>query len=206
MHLHKVEIRFVNKMLCNSWPDRRFIFINPTTLCSHRKVVPSAVTLPLLVFVQSKLLFQGCWGNLCRFTGTESTENILVMMNLLQRILHILDRGFSMGLELCRKIIIQKVLDAPQGFCEGNPLPCRRVTKSRRENWKNHSPQCFHLRTTPLRHLAVWLVEYSEARIWRHHRPERVKFVTHGMLFEEGCYPVGQMMKYIETHGMKHIK
>src|SRR5882757_7786545 len=106
MHLHKVEIQFVDKMLCNFRLDLSFIFINATTLCSRRKIVPSGVTLPFLLFVQSKLLFQGFRDLLCRFTGAESTENILVTMKLLQIILHVLDRGLSMVPVLCHKVKI----------------------------------------------------------------------------------------------------
>jgi len=58
---------------------------------------------------------------------------------------------------------------------------------------------------TPLRHLALWLVESSEARIWRHHRPELVAFVDPGMLFKAGCHPVHQMLKHTEIDGMKNI-
>ena len=66
-------------------------------------------------------------------------------------------------------------------------------------------PKCFHLLTTRLRHLAIWLVESREARIWRHHRPELVEFVHPGMLFEEGCYPVHQMLKHTKIDGMMDI-
>jgi hypothetical protein len=66
-------------------------------------------------------------------------------------------------------------------------------------------PKCFHLLKTPLHHLAIWLVESSEARIWRHHHPELVEFVDPGMLFEEGYYQVHQMLKHTELDGMKNI-
>jgi len=46
-------------------------------------------------------------------------------------------------------------------------------------------PECCHLLTTTLSHLAIWRVESSEARIWRNHHPELVEFVDRGMLFEE---------------------
>ena len=39
MHLHKVEIRLVNKILCNFGLDLHFIFINATRHCSCRKLV-----------------------------------------------------------------------------------------------------------------------------------------------------------------------
>jgi len=90
MHLHKVEIRFIDKMLCNFWLDLHFIFINAKMLCSRRMIVPSGVTLLFFLFVQSKLLFQGFRDLLCRFTGAESNENILVTMKLLQIIIHVL--------------------------------------------------------------------------------------------------------------------
>jgi len=106
MHLHKVEIRFIDKMLCNFSLGLRFIFINAMMPCSRRKIIPSGVTLRFLLFLQSKLLFQGFRDLLCRFTGMESTENILVTMKLLQIILHVLDRGLSMVPVLCHKVKI----------------------------------------------------------------------------------------------------
>jgi len=66
-------------------------------------------------------------------------------------------------------------------------------------------PKFFHLFTTPLGYLAIWLDESSKARIWRHYLPEVVKFVYPGMLFEEGGYPVHQMLKNPEIAGMKNI-
>jgi len=48
--------------------------------------------------------------------------------------------------------------------------------------------------------------ELSEATIWRDHRPELVEFVDPGMLFEEGRYPVHQLLKYMEIDGMKNIR
>jgi len=127
MHLHKVEIRFVNKMLCNFLLNRCFIFINTTTLCCCRNIVPSGVTLPFLLVVKSKLLFQGFRDPLRRFTGAESTENIIVTMKHLQIFLHALDRRFSMVPVLCHRVNIHPVLEAQQGFGEGNPLACRGV-------------------------------------------------------------------------------
>jgi hypothetical protein len=56
-----------------------------------------------------------------------------------------------------------------------------------------------------LHHLAIWLVESSEARIWRYHSLELVEFVDPGMLFEEGRYPVDQMLKDTEIDGIKNI-
>ena len=71
MHLHKVEIQLVDKMLCNFWLDLHCIFINVTMRCSHRKIAPSGVTLLFLMVIQSKLLVQGFGDHLCRFTGAE---------------------------------------------------------------------------------------------------------------------------------------
>ena len=66
-------------------------------------------------------------------------------------------------------------------------------------------PECFHLLTIPLRHVAIWLAELSADRIWRHYRPELIEFVDPGMLFKEGRYPVHQMLKHTEIDGMKNI-
>ena len=43
-------------------------------------------------------------------------------MRLLQIILHVLWRGFSMVPVLCDKVKMHPVLNTQQGFCEGNPL------------------------------------------------------------------------------------
>jgi len=56
-----------------------------------------------------------------------------------------------------------------------------------------------------LHHLAIWLVELSKARIWKHHRPELVEFVNPGILFEEGHYPVHRMFKHTEIDIMEDI-
>jgi len=60
----------------------------------------------------------------------ESTEGIVVMMELLQKILHVLDRGLSMEPVLCHKVRIHLVVDVlhiskmyfshwePPGVCE----------------------------------------------------------------------------------------
>jgi len=58
IQLQKVQIRFVDKMLCNIWLHLHFIFINSTTFYSDRLIVPSGVTLPLRLIVQSKLHFE----------------------------------------------------------------------------------------------------------------------------------------------------
>jgi hypothetical protein len=76
-------------------------------LCSHRKIVPSGVTLLVLLDVQSQLLVQGFRDLLCRLTGTEWTENILLKMKHLQMIPHALDHSLSMVLLLCHKVKIQ---------------------------------------------------------------------------------------------------
>jgi hypothetical protein len=67
-------------------------------------------------------------------------------------------------------------------------------------------PKCFQLHTPPLRHLTIWLVESSEARIWRHHRQELGEFPNPGMLFEEGRCPVDQMGNDAEIYGMQIIQ
>ena len=121
-------------MLCNFWPDLGFIFINASMFCSCRKIVPSGVTLPFILFVQSKLLFEGFRDLLCRITAAESTENIFVTMKLLQIILHVVNRGLSMVPVTCHKVNMHKVLDAQQGLCEENSLPRRKGLKE--SPWK----------------------------------------------------------------------
>jgi len=54
--------------------------------------------------------------------------------------------------------------------------------------------------------LAIWLVESSEARIWRHHRCELVAIVDAAMLFDEGLYTVYKMLKHVEIDGIKNIR
>jgi len=75
-----------------------------TRRCSGRKIVPSEVSPPFLLFVQSKLLYQGFRDLLCRFPGTDSIEIIILRMKLLQIILHGLDRGLIMVPVLCAKV------------------------------------------------------------------------------------------------------
>jgi len=106
MHVHKVEIRFVDKMLCNFWLDLRCIFINVTTLCSCRMPLPGRVSLPFLLFVQRTLLFQVFWNLVCRLTGVELTGNIIVMMKILQIIFHVLGLVFCMVPVRCNKVKI----------------------------------------------------------------------------------------------------
>jgi hypothetical protein len=53
--------------------------------------------------------------------------------------------------------------------------------------------------------MAIWLLELSESRIWRHHHPELVEFVDPGMLFKKGRYAVHQMLKHTKTDSMKNI-
>jgi len=175
------------------------------TLCSCRIIVPSLVTLPCLLFVQGKLRFQGFWEHLCQFSEAELTEHILVLMKLPMIPLHVLDCGFSTVPVLCHQGTIDKVIDAWEGFSERNPLTHRRVSKSCCENWNHHMPECFHLLTTPLRYLAIWLVDLSKARIWRHHYPEHVEFVNPWMFFEEDHSPVHQMLMHIVIDSMKKI-
>jgi len=57
-----------------------------------------------------------------------------------------------------------------------------------------------------VRYLAIWLVESSEARIWRYHCAELVEFVDPGMLFDKECYPIHQMLKDTEIDGMNNIE
>jgi len=140
MHLHKAEIWFVNKMLRNILLGLRCIFINVPTLCSCEKIVPSWATLPFFMVVQSMLLFYGFWDLLWRFTGTESTEIILLTMKLLQILLYIVDCHFSMVLVLCHKVKSNYVLDSQQGICEEYPLAVRRVWKNHCQNWKIMHP------------------------------------------------------------------
>jgi len=54
-------------------------------------------------------------------------------------------------------------------------------------------------------HLAISLVESSEATIWRHHRPELVEFVDPWMMGEEGWYTVLEMLKDTNIDVMKNI-
>jgi len=161
---------------------------NMMALCSCRKSVPSRVTLPFLLCVQSELCFQGFRHLLCRFTGPESTETMLVTLKLIQITLHVFDLHLSKVPVLCHTVEIHDILDAHQGFCEGKPLAPGRVKKSRRKKWKNQAPECFHLLTTPFHHLAIWLVASSKARIWGHHHRQLVEFANPRMLLEEGCY------------------
>lgn len=107
MHLQKVEIRFGHMVLCNVRVDLPFIFINVTTLCRGQNIVPHGVLLPFLLFVQSKLRFEGFQDLVCRFTGAESTVNILLKMKLLQILLHVLYRGFSVVLVLFHQVKVE---------------------------------------------------------------------------------------------------
>jgi len=127
-------------------------------------------------------------------------------MKRLQIIHHVLDCGLSMVPVQCHKVKINQVLDTQQGYCEGNPLACRRVWKSCHPNRNNHTPESVHLHTTPLRLLTIWLVESSKARIWMHHHPVLVEFVDPGILFKEGRYPVYQMLLHTQIDSMKNIE
>jgi hypothetical protein len=53
--------------------------------------------------------------------------------------------------------------------------------------------------------VAIWIVESSKVRIWRHHYPKLVEFVDPEMLFEERHYPVDRMLKHAEIDDMKNI-
>jgi len=139
-YLHKVEIRFIDKMLCNFWLDECCIFINTTMPCSRRKIVPSGVTLLFLLFVLSTLLSHSFRDLLCRFTGALLTPDILLTMKLLQKIFHQLNCGLSMVSVLCSKLKIHKVPHAQQGICEGNTLAHQNIYKSRHKNWNIYSP------------------------------------------------------------------
>jgi hypothetical protein len=54
--------------------------------------------------------------------------------------------------------------------------------------------------------VAIWLVESSDSRIWRHNRPERVQFVDPAMLFKVRCYKVYQIVKHAEIDVLKNIQ
>jgi len=205
MHLHKVEMHFVSKMLWYVLLDLGLIFINATTLFSQWKIVASRVTLPFLLYVECNLCFQGFWDHLYRFTGVASTENVLLTMKLLQIILQVLDCSCSMVPVLYHKMKIHEVLHTQQGFFEGNHLTRQRVSKSRHKYCNSHTSNHFQLHTTALRRLAIWLVQSSEASIWRHHRPQIVEYVNPGMCIEEGHCPVDQMREYTESDDIKHI-
>jgi len=175
-------------------------------LCSRSKIVPTGVTFPFILVLQSNLHLQGFRDLLCRFTVAELAETILLTTNLVQIILYILDRGPSMVLVLCHKVKIHKVLDAQHRISEGNLLPCWRIQKSPGSSCNGHALVCFHLLTTPLRQPAVLLVELSITRIWRYHPQELVEYVDSGMLFEDGHYPVNQMLDYTDIDGKKNFK
>jgi len=128
----------------------------------------------------------------------ESAENILLTTKLLEIILHVLNHGLSIVLVLYHRVKLYLVLDAHQGFCEGNALARRRVQKSPCGNWSNDAPDCFHLLSTPLHLLVIWLVESSDGMIWRHHRPEVVEFVDPAIMSEDGQHMLHRMIKYTE--------
>jgi len=205
MHLHKVEIRFINRILRKFWLNVQWVFLSVMTLCSCRHMVWCGVTLPYLPCAKSMLPSPGFWHLLCRCTVAESTENILVTTKLRQGILNVLDHGFSVVLVLCHEVKIHKSIDNQMGISGGNALARWRVWNRRCKNWSNHASGCFQLLTTPLGHFATWLIESSQARIWRHHRAELVKFFDHGMLLETGHHPVYQMLSHTKTYGMKNI-
>jgi len=140
MQLHNVKIRFVNTMLCHFCLDLLSIFINKMALRRHQKIIPSGVTLQVLLFVHTMLLHKSFGDRLFWLTGAESNEIVLMIMKLLQLLLHVPDRGFSMVLAVCHKVKIHYVLDTQQGFGAGNSVSCARIWTSRRINWNNHTP------------------------------------------------------------------
>lgn len=142
---------------------------------------------------------------MCEFPAATSHQTILMMMTLLWIILHQLDLGLCVLPVLYLTVKIYQVLDAPQGFCEGNPVACQSIQKSRCKNWNNLAPDWFHLLTTPLHHIAIWLVVSSEARIWRHYRQELFEFVDFSMLFTKGCSPELHKLTHIEIDSMNNI-
>lgn len=85
MRLHQLEIHFFDNLMGNFWLGLHFIMIKLTMRFIWRRIVQSGVTLPFLLYVQSRLHFQGFRDLLWRFTGTESTESILLTSKLLQR-------------------------------------------------------------------------------------------------------------------------
>jgi len=123
-------------------------------------------------------------------TAADSTANIVVTIKLLQLILHVLDRGFSMALLLCHILNVNWILDIQQGFCEANYSARWKVQKCYSPNWNDHALEWFLLLATQLHHLARWLVELGNARIWQLHCPELIEPVDTGMLLEEDYYPV----------------
>lgn len=125
---------------------------------------------------------------------------------LLQRIHYVLDCGVSMVPVLCHQLKIQYVLNAQLRFCEGNPLARQMVSMSRCENWNNHTAKFFHLHTTPLHHLAIWLAVSSEARMWMDHCTELFEVIDPQTLFEEGCSSVHQMLKHSDIDCVMNIK
>jgi len=80
------------------------------------------------------------------------------------------------------------------------------VWQSHHQQWNYHVFECFHLLTTPLCHMSIWLVTLTKAGIWRHKSPDPIKVVISGMVFEKGHYRVDQMFQRTEMDGMKPIK
>jgi hypothetical protein len=113
---HKVDIWLVNMMLCNLWLDVHIIIIHTMTICSHRKTGPRGVTLPFLLFVESKLQFEGFLHILCRFSGLHLTDTILVTTKLFQIDLPSLNHRFRFVLVPCRVMKIRWVLDSQWSF------------------------------------------------------------------------------------------
>lgn len=124
--------------------------------------------------------------------------------DVLQIILHVLDRVLSMVPVLCHNVIIHKVLDVHHGFCEGYSLGQQGVQNRCRKHWDNPTPEYSSHLNTPLCHMAIWYVQWSETRIWIYHCAEMVEFGDPGILFHEGHYPVYQMLQHTEIDGMKN--
>jgi len=77
---------------------------------------------------------------------------------------------------------------------------------SQHDNLINSGLKWFHLLTTILSPLAIWLVEWSEVRIWQHQFSELVEFSNSRILFMKECYPGHLMLKHSEIDGMKIIR
>jgi len=127
-------------------------------------------------------------------------------MELIQIVLHVLDCGFSMVGVLYHLVNIHSVLDAQWRFCQGNTLARQRVEKSHSGTGYSPVPECIHLLTSLMHQVVIWVVELSDARIWRHHCPEQVELGDPGMSDKKGQYPVYEMPKHNNFDGMDDIR
>jgi hypothetical protein len=127
VHFHKVEIHYIDKMLCNFCHAMHYILIILMVLCRAGRLIQSWVTFPFVLFPHSQQPFYGFQHILCTFTGAESTQNFLLTMILLQIIPHLLDGGFSTIPVLCLTVTTHQVGNAQQGVCERNPFAHRVV-------------------------------------------------------------------------------